>query len=349
MVENLNSALPYFRTPLESSLQLEQRLSYHSPLSNFTMAVSSFREIKNEQKYSCGRLGCDKRFTREFDVKRHQKQHLSPKLLQQEKYSCPTETGCNHASLQRSNLKGHIRAKQDIFHLMCFDCRPAYQRLPDSIALANHIQVEHPPTQKQTICGSSKPRPTGSISRSRTEWYRASPDQLALYKKARDACRVEHGLQLPSPVPSLSTTGEGLESSWSRSPLPSPSPTNRPITPASAFDTVPSRHANGTLTRSPTPPYTARFIRDDRTEARRCHLPTRRSLTVPKKMQCISGMDRTHHLHSLVSSSSTIGEGSGSSSSRFPLPPPPPPTSWRIMPASTVNTCLPSPSSSGAS
>ncbi|PBK67942.1 hypothetical protein ARMSODRAFT_1019988 [Armillaria solidipes] len=80
--------------------------------------------------------------------------------------------------LQLSNLKSHVRAKHpDIKHLVCFDCRPEFQRFhdiaaladhprckvvklsqdivsplpptPSNKALADHIRVEPPPTQKQ--------------------------------------------------------------------------------------------------------------------------------------------------------------------------------------------------------
>ncbi|KAK0215219.1 hypothetical protein EDD85DRAFT_871711 [Armillaria nabsnona] len=370
------------------------------------------RQTKNAQKYFCDE--CKKRFTRKFDVKRHQKIHLVDEPLRQEKHSCPiTETGCNAAMLQLSNVKAHIKARHtDVLHLMCFDCRPAFRRFHDTVALADHVQLEHPLMQKRTSRGPPQPSrkvvkqsqdivsplpctpsdnsdisplpPIGrfplppsapppqksrvelpdcitippsaflkdepgspcSPSHPRTEWYRATRNQLALYKKARDACGIERGRQLPSPVPSSSITGEGSESSWSRSP--SPPPTIRLVTPASAFHRLPSPHSSGAPSRSSTPPYTARFIRDD-TEACRCHLPTRRSPTVHNKTRYISGMERARQLHSPAPSSSTTGEGSGSSWSRFPSPPPPPPTSWRITPTSTFNTRLPSPSSSGAS
>lgn len=296
---------------------------------------------------------------------------------------------------------------------MCFDCRPAFRRFHDTVALADHVQLEHPPIEKRTNLAPLKPRrkvvkqpqnivtplphtpshfnseifplpPTGkfplppsapppqnsrvelpdvitippstfpkdepesprSPSHRRTEWYRATGIQLTLYKKARDAYRIKRGRQLPSPVPSSSTTGEGSESSWNC--FPSSPPASRLATPASAFDGLPSLHSSGAPSRSSTPPYTARFIRDG-TEARRCHLPTRRSPAVHKKTRYISGMERARQLHSPAPSSSTTREGSRSSWSRFPSPPPPPPTSWRITPASTFNNRLPSPSSSGAS
>ncbi|KAK0431580.1 hypothetical protein EV421DRAFT_165328 [Armillaria borealis] len=218
-----------------------------------------------------------------------------------------------------------------------------------------------------------EPEPPRSPSHRRTEWYRTSQPQpqlqpeapspaparrchlttrnkLTPHKKALDACGIERAHQLPSPAPSSSTTGEGSESSWSQfpSPPPPPPPTIRLITPASAFDRLPSPHISGAQSRSSTPLYTARFIRDD-TEPRRCHLPTRRSPTVHKKAQYTCGMERAHQLHSPAPSSSTTDEGSGSSWSRFPSPPPPPPTSRRITSASIFNTRLPSPSSSGTS
>ncbi|PBK94491.1 hypothetical protein ARMGADRAFT_1062608 [Armillaria gallica] len=387
---------------------LNKTLVPFSSLSNSTMA----RQTKNAQKYFCDQ--CKKKFTRKFDVKRHQKIHLVDEPLRQEKHSCPiTETGCEAAMLQLSNVKAHIKARHiDVLHLMCFDCRPAFRRFHDTVALADHVQLEHPLIQKRTSRGPPKPcrkvvkqpqdtvsplphtpsdnsdifplPPTGrfplppsapplqkstvelpdfitispsaflkddpesprSPSHPRTVWYRATQNQLALYKKARDACRIERGRQLPSPVPSSSTTGEDSESSWSC--FPSPPPTSRLIASASAFDRLPSPHSSDAPSRSSTPPYTTHFIRDD-TEARRCHLPTRRSPAVHKKTRYISGMERARQLHSPAPSSSSTGEGSGSSWSRFPSPPPPPPTSWRFTPASTFNNRLPSPSSSGAS
>ncbi|KAK0214411.1 hypothetical protein IW262DRAFT_1466147 [Armillaria fumosa] len=344
------------------------------------------RQTKNEQKYFCEQ--CKKRFTREFDVKRHQKTHLDEELLKQEKHSCPvTETGCDAASLQLSNVKAHIKTKHiDIFHLMCFDCRPAFQRFHDTVALADHVELEHPfkprrkvvkhpqeiigplpPTPSEnsdifppsptgrfllppsappphksrvelqdfiTIPPSDEPEPPRSPSHHRTEWYRATRNQLTLYKKAQDACRIARSSQLPSPVPSSPTTDEGSESCWSRFLSPPPQPATRVIIPPSGLDRLLSPHSSGAPSRSSTPPYTARFIIDD-TDARRCHLPTRRSPAVHKKLRHISGMDRARQLHSLVLSSSTTSEDSGSSWSRLPSPLSPPPTNRRITPSST--------------
>ncbi len=115
------------------------------------------------------------------------------------------------------------------------------------------------------------PEPPHSPSHRHTQWYRAPQPQpqvqpeapasahrchlttrnpSTLHKKAQDACGIERVHQLPSPAPSSSSTGESSESSFGRFPLPPPPPrTSRLITPAFAFNRLPSPSAS----RAPSP------------------------------------------------------------------------------------------------
>ncbi|KAK0476365.1 hypothetical protein IW261DRAFT_1642098 [Armillaria novae-zelandiae] len=346
--------------------------------------ISLQDQIKNEDKHFCPE--CNKGISRKFDLKRHRSTHLKDEQLRQAKHYCPiTETGCDAASLQPSNVKAHIKAKHiHVYHLMCFDCRPTFQRFPDTVALSEHIKLEHSSKprrkvvkQRQDIIGPLPPTPCKNSDnfpppagrflhplspppsqRSTVEL----PDIIAVSPSAFSDAELR-----PSRSPSPPRT------EWYRATrshldlyknlqnacrnrrgrqLPSPVPSS----PATDEDSESSRSGFP----PPSSPPTSRVVAPARVfnklpsphpsgTARRCHLPTRHSPNVHKNLRYISGMDRARHLHSLAPSVSTTGEGSGSSSSRFLPPPSPPPTNQYNIPGSTFNNTLPSLSSSRAS
>ncbi|PBK67977.1 hypothetical protein ARMSODRAFT_1020022 [Armillaria solidipes] len=124
-----------------------------------------------------------------------------------------------------------------------------------------------------------EPEPPRSPSHCRPQWYCAKvqgpqpqvqPDPevpvrrchlttrgwSTVHKKGRDACGIERAHQLPSTAPSSSSTGESSRSSLGRFPLPPPPPpTGRLITPAFAFNKLPSPSSS----RTPSPTFEIPF------------------------------------------------------------------------------------------
>ncbi|KAK0501972.1 hypothetical protein EDD18DRAFT_1346532 [Armillaria luteobubalina] len=103
------------------------------------------RQTNNEGEYLCNEEGCDQKVTRKHDLERHKKTHLDGERRRKAQHPCPiTETGCDKRMLQFGNLKKHVMSKhRDVAHLVCFDCRPEFQRFHDIVALYDHVQLEH--------------------------------------------------------------------------------------------------------------------------------------------------------------------------------------------------------------
>ncbi|SJL16480.1 uncharacterized protein ARMOST_20006 [Armillaria ostoyae] len=318
---------------------------------------------------------CDEWFTWRSDVKRHTKIHLLGKSLEEEMHPCPiTETGCNKSMLQLSNLKSHVRAKHpDIKYLVCFDCRPEFRLFYDTAALADHVQLEHPPIQKQTIHGP--PKPCHKVIKRSQDIVSPLPPTPS-NKALADHIQVEH---LPTQKQTHQMKQRHKISKRPLSPLPppivSPSDDNSdvfPQPPTGRFPLLPSAPPPQKLPvelpefitippspfpkDEPEPPrspshcclqwYCAKVQGPDpEVPVCHCHLATGGRSTVHEKGQDACGIERVRQLPSPAPSLSSTGESSGSSLGRFPLPPPPPPTSQLITLAFTFNK-LPSPSSS---
>ncbi|KAK0200187.1 hypothetical protein DFS33DRAFT_1277671 [Desarmillaria ectypa] len=277
---------------------------------NLDSALAQRIHAENPRMHSCEHAGCNKKFTRRHDVRRHAKIHLEGEPLAMEKYAClVTETGCDFGNLQLSNLKAHIGAMHpDVKHLICFDCRPTYRRFEDTAALTDHVQAGHLLTQK--------------LSRRRT-----IPPSKPYRKITKHPQNIVSPLP-PSPVcPPLPTD---------RFPLPPTAPPPQKATlplfitiPASAFPKEePERPRDPSRPqpqwyRAPQPP---------------CHSRPRISSLRKKTRNASSIKKRVRQLPSPAPS----GGGSSSTSSRFPSPPRP------ITRASAINR-LPSPYSSGTS
>ncbi|PBK94372.1 hypothetical protein ARMGADRAFT_1099089 [Armillaria gallica] len=305
------------------------------PFSSLSTSTMARRQARNARRYRCTLKQCDERFTRRSDVKRHAKIHLLGESLEEQKHPCLiTETGCDKSMLQLSNLKSHIKAKHpDVLHLVCFDCRPEFQRFHDTAALADHIQVEHPPNLKQTR-QTKRRRKMSKRSLSPT-----LPPIVSLSDDNSDVFPPPPAGRFPLPPLDPPPRKPRVKLPDCISIPPSAFPKDEPEPPCS-----PS-HRRTQWYRAPQPQ--SQLQPEDLAPTRRCHLTIRNPSTLHKKARDACVFEHARQLPSPAPSSSGAGESSRSSLGRFPLPPPPPPTSRLITPAFVFNK-LPSPSSSRA-
>ncbi|PBK67991.1 hypothetical protein ARMSODRAFT_1044118 [Armillaria solidipes] len=344
------------------------------PFSSLSSSTMARRQAKNVRKYPCTLKQCDEWFTRRSDVKRHAKIHLLGELLEEEMHPCPiTETGCNKSMLQLSNLKSHVRAKHpDVKHLVCFDCRPEFRRFYDIAALADHVQLEHPPIRKRTIHSPPKPRckvvkssqdivsplPPTPSNKALADHVQVEPPstQKQIHQTKRHRKISKRPLSPPSPPivsPSDDDSDVFPQPPTGRFPLPPSAP---PPVELPDFITIPPSAFPKDEPEPPRPQWYRAKVQGSQPEvqpdpevpARRCYLATGSQSTVHKKAWDARVIERARQLPSPAPSSSSAGESSESSLGRFPLPPPPPHTSRLITPAFTFNR-LQSPSSSRAS
>ncbi|KAK0443673.1 uncharacterized protein EV420DRAFT_1022457 [Desarmillaria tabescens] len=245
-------------------------------------------DAKNLQKYPCEHPGCQKRFTRKNDVKRHAKTHLTGEQLESEKHTCPvTEAGCTMASLQLGNVKIHIREKHsDVKHLVCFDCRPSFRLFDNTTTLAKHAQAQHLPTSRRQM---NPPKPRRKVTK--RLWDIVSP------------LPPSNTFTVPPPP-------------TDRFPLPPTAPRRRKSPLPDVIIIAPLAFPKD----DPEPP---RDPSRPRPQWYRAPQPKPKISSLRRKARDISGIKKRARwpLSPTPSPSTAGGE---CSSSRFPLPPPPP-------------------------
>ncbi|KAK0421676.1 hypothetical protein EV421DRAFT_2043728 [Armillaria borealis] len=98
--------------------------------------------------YPCLHPKCVKGFTKASDLKRHEKLHLPKEKLDAVKYRCKFP-GCNHMSLQRSNLQTHMnKMHYNVKNKKCSDCN---FETADSSELTRHRSGAHSYTPKKRL------------------------------------------------------------------------------------------------------------------------------------------------------------------------------------------------------